>query len=58
LKVTLKSDGTHKVEAKGWNIKNLRFIIIEFHGQVISRYKYPINPKDQIKEIVIQTEEE
>jgi len=57
LKATLKNDGTVEVEKKGWNVEKLKFIIVEFHGQVSSRYKYPINPKDQIKEIIIQTEE-
>jgi len=57
LKVKIKSDGQVEVEKKGWNVEKLKLIVIEFYGQLTSRYRYPINPEDKIEEIVIRVEE-
>jgi len=56
MEVKLESKGG-EIKHKGWNPEKLKFIIIEFHGKVSSRYRYPINPKDEIDEIIIRTEE-
>jgi len=56
LKVKLKSDGQVEVEKKGWDVEKLKLIVIEFHGQLSSRYRYPISPEDKITEIVIRVE--
>jgi len=57
LHIELKSDGTVEIKRKGWSPEKAKTIIVEFHGQLSSRYKYPINPEDRIEEIVVRVEE-
>jgi len=56
LEVKVKSDGTVETKDKGWNIPEVKMIVIQFRGQLTSTYRYPINPKDAIREIVIRIE--
>jgi len=67
LEVKIGSDGKIEAKAKnlgllrkekGWNPTKVKTIVVEFHGKVSSKYKYPISPRDLIKEIVVRVEEE
>jgi len=56
LEVKLESRGG-KIKHQGWKPEKVKFIVIEFHGKVSSRYTFPINPKDAVREIIIRIEE-
>jgi len=56
LEIKLERRGG-EVKHKGWNPEKVRFIIIEFHGHVTSRYRYPISSKDRIQKIIVRVEE-
>jgi len=56
MELTVKNDGKVELKGEGWKPDQVRFINIEFRGKVGSNYKYPINPTDGIKEIVVRVE--
>jgi len=56
LHIELKSDGTVEIKRKGWNPEKAKRIIVEFHGKLSSKYRYPI-AGDKIEEIIVRVEE-
>jgi len=57
MKVRILSSGEIKSENKGWKPEKVHRITVEFHGKLTSRYNYPVNPEDLIREIIIRVEE-
>lgn len=60
MEVKIKSDGQitwdFPPETKAWNPEEAKFIVIELHGKLNSRYKYPISPTDLIEKIIVRVE--